>query len=119
LLGLFSDVFDPFFLLVRSTLGAALMSLVVILYAHFANIDSGLAIRAEHITIVYCQFRDRLGFLHEIPVNNLIFVTITLLLGVVMPHGIAFLMRQGFLGTFLLNGGVFVTFWRIKGPVRQ
>ena len=111
LLGLFSDVFDPFFLLVRSTLGTALMLPVVILYTHFANIDSGFAIRAEHITIVYCQFRDCLGFLHEIPVNNLIFVTITLLLGIWRLMGLhswcgkAFLVPSCWMGECLWHFG--------------
>src|SRR6266849_5136459 len=55
LLHLLSDIFIPCFLLVDGILDTAFMSLVVILYPHFANIDSGFAIRTKYIIIVYGQ----------------------------------------------------------------
>jgi hypothetical protein len=50
-------VFNPLLLLVGSTLGTALVSLVVVLYPNPSNIDLGLTIRTEHVAALYYQLR--------------------------------------------------------------
>jgi len=55
LLCLFNSIFNILLLLLCSTLDTALMTLVVILYPDFANIDTGSTVRTQSTTILNCE----------------------------------------------------------------
>ena len=65
LLCLLHCIFDLFLFQVDCTLGATLVSLVIILYTDIPNIDPCFASRTEYGPILHCQFWECLCLLVE------------------------------------------------------